>query len=484
MEELTERVASSDARLRAAGLDAPLHEVRLDALRGVDDDVFDAIARFAGRAIVCCRPSRQGGNFVEGEGQRLELLRRAARRNVRLVDVEEDVGAEVIGELGVVIAKRADLTPEEAPRGLLVSLHDLTGFPPDLEARLARMRTLGGAALKLAVTVRDAAELGRLLDLRRTFTEPAVLLGMGPAGRLSRTHYPAFGSPFTFVAASAERATAPGQLSLDEALELGMPATSARPLCALVGGERMTGSPGPRVYNRLFRAQGRTMSYVPVLTHDLRQALTVLNRVGAIGLSVTMPHKLAALEFARADATAHEVGAANSLRLRDGWEATNTDVAGIAVPLARAIAARPLRRAVILGAGGAARAAVVASRQLGLEVTVCARNVEAARALVGGGGHARPWRDRGEEGPLTEAVLVNATPVHGDESPWPAERTLDAAVVFDTALGSPSSRLLTSARRAGALVVTPLDMWFAQGATQMSWILDEHVDPRMLEELA
>jgi shikimate 5-dehydrogenase len=307
---------------------------------------------------------------------------------------------------------------------------------------------------------------------------------MGFAGRLSRTHYAALGSPFTFVAASSERATAPGQLTLEDALALGMPETASRPFCALVGSGPLSASPGPRVYNRLFRTLGRRMSYVTVSTEDLLRAMPLLERAGAVGLSVTMPHKRSALAIGVPDAVAREVGAANSLRLRGGWESTNTDVAGVAEPLARALEARSATRALVLGAGGAARAASVACKRLGLDVIVCARDVAMARDVAGADGQAVPWDERLTLGPLDDVALIQTTPLTGSASPWPDAVPLDAAIVFDTALGHGESRLLEAARSRGALVLPPLAMWFAQGAAQMSWILDEPIAARMLEEHA
>ncbi len=101
-----------------------------------------------------------------------------------------------------------------------------------------------------------------------------------------------------------------------------------------------------------------------------------------VGVSVTMPGKFAALAFAdERTGRADLVGSANTLvRTRSGWRADNTDIDGVAGALGRR---RGLRRAVVLGSGGTAPAAVVALAGLGVtEITVAARNSRKAARLV------------------------------------------------------------------------------------------------------
>lgn len=101
-----------------------------------------------------------------------------------------------------------------------------------------------------------------------------------------------------------------------------------------------------------------------------------------IGVSVTMPGKFAALEFAdERTERAELVGSANTLvRTERGWRADNTDIDGVAGALGHV---RPLRHAIVLGSGGTAPAAIVALADLGAtEVTVVARNRDRAARLL------------------------------------------------------------------------------------------------------
>jgi len=453
-----ERTASELRRRIEAHADW-LHEARLDALDAVDAETFDVIRDHGQRLLVCCRPARQTGDWRGDEGDRLSLLKRAQQLGARYLDVEAD----------------APLDGFERQR-VVLSWHDDSGLPADLRPRLRNMSAQGTAVVKLAASVTDATELGALLQARGEVAGEALLIGMGPAGRLSRTRYRTFGSAWTYVVPRGETPTAAGQLDLTQACALGLAAREHSPMLALVGGPQVMASPGPEVYARLLTAHGSSWSYEPVITRSLADMLPLLERFGARALSVTMPLKQEALTLATADDLSRRVGAANSLRRTgDGWQATNTDVQGVRGPLEAAVAAGA-GSALILGAGGAARAALEACRRLRLEATVCARRPDAAR------GWARrviPWAERGAQ---AADVLINATPITGADSPWPDDVPLPVTTVFDLAM-SARSRLLERARAEQRETIGALEMWLHQGAAQMSWFLEEEVGVEELRGL-
>ena len=139
------------------------------------------------------------------------------------------------------------------------------------------------------------------------------------------------------------------------------------------------------------------------------------------GFSVTMPCKFAALEFAdEVTARARAIGSANTLvRTGDGWRADNTDCEGLQAALAELTRGEPVRRAVVVGAGGTARPALWALRELGVEqVTVVNRSDRSA-----------------ELAPLTEGMGVR----FADYSADLAALTTEADAVISTV---PSACLL------------------------------------------
>src|SRR5205823_1966103 len=121
------------------------------------------------------------------------------------------------------------------------------------------------------------------------------------------------------------------------------------------------------------------------------------------GVNVTIPHKLAALELAdEATPAAEAIGAANTLTLADGrMTAANTDAPG----LIDALGEPPTCRALVLGAGGAARAAAWALKEAGAEVLIWNRSRDRAQDLA---------TELGVEAvaqPVDAELLVNATSV-------------------------------------------------------------------------
>jgi shikimate dehydrogenase/3-dehydroquinate dehydratase type I len=435
-----------------------LAELRLDALApGQQQAALALVERYGPQLVVCCRPTRQGGSFDGDEATRLELLKAAAQRGAGVVDLEGDCDDKTLERL------RESLGP--GARALL-SWHDFVGFGPELGPKLCELERRDVELTKLAVSLDEPADLSRLLDLRDELTKPAVLLAMGSAGQLSRARYTRLGSPWTYVCEQSAAATASGQLTLDDAHALALhEGSSDAPFLALIGGPSVAASPGPAVYNRWFRARGLPWAYHAIQTAAPERCVALLARLGALGLAVTMPHKLAALNIAdEVDERARRAGAANTLLIDDTrLRATNTDIAGVRDPLARALDQRSAKRALVLGAGGAARAAALACAELGLQVSCSARRREMAEALPAVEA-CLSW-DRRQE--ASAELLINATALGGERSPWPEEHALSAAVVFDLALDRAPSRLLSRAREAGAMALDAREMWVAQGAAQL-----------------
>ena len=216
---------------------------------------------------------------------------------------------------------------------------------------------------------------------------------------------------------------------------------------------------------------------------ELASEIAALRRRSLCQLSVSLPHKEAALALAdEASDSARAIGAANTLTARDGrLEADNTDWIGVLRTL------EPLgpwrgRRATVLGAGGAARGVVYALRRL--EVQVCVVNRTAARAerLVADLG--------GRVGRADEPfdLLVNATSVgmhpESDATPLAAARLLADATVFDTVYRPLETRLLREARALGCRVQDGLDMLVHQAVEQVRLWSGKTPDPRGLRRAA
>lgn len=185
-------------------------------------------------------------------------------------------------------------------------------------------------------------------------------------------------------------------------------------------------------------------------------------------LSVSIPHKQAMLELVdEVEPTAAKIGAVNTVvRVDDRLVGSNTDCPGALRALERAGSMRG-RRAVVLGAGGAARALVFGLLQAGATVTVlnrtAARAQELAREFGAAAGALEDLAD------LDHDVLVNTTSVglRTDESPVPASALRADSIVMDAVYDPPMTRLLRDAEAAGATVIGGKWMLVYQGALQL-----------------
>jgi shikimate dehydrogenase len=215
---------------------------------------------------------------------------------------------------------------------------------------------------------------------------------------------------------------------------------------------------------------------------------------GFVGANVTVPHKLAALRVAGiASPAARTIGAANTLSFRDDRiEAENTDAPGLLAALPVSPAGR---RAVVLGAGGSARACVWALRATGAEVAVWNRTASKAEMLAADLGASVADLGGGPLGPGTYDLLVNATTVgleaaNASESapsdpladlkglPLDADSVEARHVVVDLVYGSSETPLSVFARERGAEVVNGLEVLVHQGAASLRlWTgLDPPID--------
>jgi shikimate dehydrogenase len=213
----------------------------------------------------------------------------------------------------------------------------------------------------------------------------------------------------------------------------------------------------PAMHNAAFAALGLDAVYVAfdVAPDALPAAVAGARALGIRQLAVSIPHKEAILALCdEVDATARRIGAVNTVTRRDGrWVGSNTDWLGAVRALERAVDLRG-RDAVVLGAGGAACAAVFGLLERGARVRVLNRTADRAKELAGrlgatgGGALADLARVPCE-------VLVNATSVglRSDASPIAAESIPRGAVVLDAVYDPGETRLLRDAVARGARTV-------------------------------
>jgi shikimate dehydrogenase len=221
----------------------------------------------------------------------------------------------------------------------------------------------------------------------------------------------------------------------------------------------------PSIHNPAFRKEQLNCRYLPFSIKNLPDFRPYLKKFA--GLSVTIPHKVGILDYVDdLDDTARAVGAANTLvKRKDKICAFNTDVHGIRHALREALQAG-IRRAVLLGASGAARAAASVLRETNCRVTVLARDLKKAHSLAEEFGF--------DFGSLNQAakyqgdLLINATSVGmspGTEETPLDEDSINYRYVFDMVYNPLETRLMRDAKNK-AIVISGIEMFIAQAAKQ------------------
>jgi shikimate dehydrogenase len=233
----------------------------------------------------------------------------------------------------------------------------------------------------------------------------------------------------------------------------------------------------PAMHNAAFQALGLDWHYDRLLAPpgQVGGLLAGLAARGYRGANVTVPHKEAVLPFlARLGGQAQAIGAVNTLVWGpEGWTGHNTDAAGFLAAL-REVGFEPAgASALVLGAGGAARAVVYALSAAGCSLAIHNRTPERAAGLAADmasvGGPPVQAISLAELQPDAIDLLVNATSLglgtQAGASAWPEPRPLPAHwTVYDLVYKPAETALLARARAAGAAAVGGLGMLVHQGA--------------------
>ena len=455
-------------------------ELRFDSV-AAPADAAEPLAAFcaahpSATVLATCRRVAGGGNFAGSIEEQLQLLARFARAGAALVDVELETLAEAAP------ARLRRFRDEIAGAALLVSAHDFTGTGEvrDLEATLDRLRTLGAPAqpaiYKVVSTAVGLADNLRMLRFIESATVeipgriPVLGLCMGVAGLPSRVLGLRSGAPFTFASGTSGDPTAPGQVPaavlLEEYRAAGL---SDATRVYGVAGNPVTHSFSPALHNAGFRAAGMDAVYLPLHTNSISDLLDLVRGLPLAGLSVTMPWKVEILPFLDAvDPLAAAIGAVNTVVRREDGSlfGTNTDVAAIVEPLQHRM---PLQgaRVLLLGAGGAARAAAFGLCAAGARVAILNRTAATAERLAreSGAQVADPAMPGGYD------AVVNATPLgmpgHAEQQPLVnADALKGTRVVFEMVYRPAETPLTRMARALGIEVIGGLEMFAHQGVRQ------------------
>ncbi len=457
---------------------AKLVELRLDYINGTVN-LKRLVSDRPCPVVITCRREEDGGKWTGSEEDRVTLLRSAIAEGVEYIDLEEDIAGDI---------------PRFGKTQRIVSYHDFSATPDDLESLHARMASLDADVVKIACMGHSTRDNLRCLNLMRCSDVPTVAICMGEIGTPSRILAARFGAPFTYATFHHERTLAPGQLSFDEmANNYHYDRIDEQTEVYGVIADPIGHSLSPIIHNAAFRELGLNKMYVPfrVPREDLNTFLEACREMGVSGLSVTIPHKETVIRrLTHVDGAVKGIGAANTIVFDDGdANGYNTDYRAAMDCLDSATGAQSEKHlegthALVLGAGGVAKAVVFGLVRRGARVTISSRTKERADELARRFDcKAIEWKDRH----YTEAkIVINGTPVgmhpNVDKTPFNKRHIHSSMVIFDTVYNPESTLLVKDARAVGAKVVTGVEMFVRQAAYQFKLFTGEEPPVQLMRD--
>lgn len=479
---------------------ADLVEWRVDALA---EDIGGpaAVARLVAESPLACivtaRDENEGGSFAGSDDERIAMWRAASAASPPCAYIDVELSTyhtrQTIQDAVKGVAHTSDRHVDDRPR-VILSFHDFRGRPAGLSSRVAEMWADPGSAIAKVVwtarTVRDNLEAFELLKMR---AKPTIALCMGEHGLMSRVLAPKFGG-FLSYARADEHGTAPGQPTIHELIEdWNFRAINSRTKVYGVVGHPISHSRSPAVHNAWFRAASVDARMFALSVAPMWEAFKATLAeffasplLDFYGAAVTLPHKEHAIRFVEegggsVSAQAKRIGAANTIgRAADGTLfAANTDADAIVDALrAHTIVGK---RILVLGAGGAARAAACGLASAGASVVIANRTAARAKRI------AEEFAKADGQSPALDVhamalsalakhhfdVIVNCTSagMQGGESPeadpLPDAVKLDEqSVVFDAVYTPAQTPLLRRAAKSGSHCVSGSVMFEAQARRQ------------------
>ncbi len=446
-------------------LNPDMAELRVDFLNpSSGKDIAAFTTRTDVPLILTCRKKADGGFWMGSDEQREAFLLECLEGSFSFIDLEEDETSEKLVEK----AKKRNCR-------IIRSFHDFEKVPEDLEDRLKNMIP-SGDLVKAAVMpqgIRDLITLFRIcLDWQG---DNLILLGMGDYGIPSRILAGWAGCFLTFCSAGGSVSGAPGHMDLETLRDLYRVSgiTGKTELYGIIGNPVLH-TRSPLIHNQGLKKIERDGVYVPFTVDDPEAFFELANLLQLKGFSVTVPHKQAVIPFLDIISDGVEkVGACNTVvREGDSWAGYNTDVYGFITPLKEAKGSLAGLNAAVIGAGGAARAAVYALVREGCSARIYNRTVSRAEALAEiMGCHSGSLKDFTSLEPGSFDIIVQTTSsgmegAQGPDNPIPDYEFQGNELLYDIIYTPPVTPVMDKAAKAGCRVLGGWAMLVEQAKEQ------------------
>jgi shikimate dehydrogenase/3-dehydroquinate dehydratase type I len=470
-------------------------ELRMDLIE--DGSLAELISTARGNSnlikiIVTCRKKEEAAPAGEAKGiksagektigRKIALLKEAIELGADFVDIELAEGLAAINDL------QAFCTKHRGKTKIIISYHNLKETPvlTKLKKIFHQCAKAKPAIVKIvttAKTVEDNLMILSLIPYARKYSQEIISLCMADQGRISRAMAPLLGNYLSFATLEPEGQSAPGQFTVYEMKQLNEllksernypagPVLSVPPPCQqnyVLLGNPVRESLSPLMHNAALTKMGIEENYSAFCVDDLGSALQGIRGMNIRGASVTIPFKVAVMEYLDdIDDDALKIGAVNTIINENGrLTGYNTDWLGLILTLKEAMSVKG-KTFVIIGAGGTARAAAYGIMKEGGFPVIANRTPEKGKILSGR--LNCPFYSLAEIGRIKADGLINTTPVGmypRDKSPVKASALAGFRYVMDVIYNPLKTKLLMEAEKQGCHIFSGLDMFINQGAQQL-----------------
>ncbi|MBN2617523.1 MAG: shikimate dehydrogenase [Spirochaetales bacterium] len=325
--------------------------------------------------ILTFRKKIDGGLYCGDESYREKILIQGIKSgNFSYVDLEEDLHS-------------TDIDKAVLSSGIRVirSFHDFNGVPQNLADRIKNIIRNSNEIPKAAVMINGTNELLTFYkEVEKLGFITKIVLGMGSYGFNTRILAERIGSYLTFCSKEGSSA-APGHVSpqlLNDIYRFRKIERNWK-IMGIIGNPVMH-TKSPLIHNRGYKELDLNAVYVPFETNNLEQFMEICKLLNIEGFSVTVPFKNDIIPLLDGvTESVKQIGACNTVtRVGDKWIGDNSDYVGFINPLLQAYGSIQDKQISVIGAGGAAKAAVFALKSHGAKVVILNRTLKNAEVLA------------------------------------------------------------------------------------------------------
>lgn len=370
-----------------------LGELRFDLSQLDFEDIKKIREKTNKKLIFTCRGEKYSKENL------LKVYENAIASGYNYIDIDYEKDGEILGDLELLLVQSSTL--------LILSYHNYLETPKikDLEPIIALLFSSQADLIKIACFAKTKDDVDLLIQLQKQFAN-TICLAMGEFATESRVRSIKAGGLFTFTALHPEKSTAQGQINYKDFEQAFTHFRGEEKLKLAVLGNPISHSKSPEIFHRFFLENQIDGVYEKIELDQIEEFETLKSSFD--GFNVTAPFKQSIISYLDdLSEAAKEIGAVNTVFTKDGvWIGDNTDYVGILKSIETEIELSSINNCLILGAGGAARAAAYAMKSRGISTTICNRSFNKAKLL------AEDFSLIAEEtiNPLEYQLIINTIP--------------------------------------------------------------------------